>query len=242
MTDLHTHILPDMDDGSKSVEMSLAMLRAEREQGVDTVALTPHFYREFERPSEFLRRRSKSCTKLINAIYLLSEEEQRKLPSLTLGAEVTWVAGMESWDELRQLCYQGTNYLLLEPPFSPWNDGFIHSLYDMMNRFGIMPVIAHLDRYLGSQKPRVLEKLSALGLPTQISAEPFLHLTTRGRALRCLTTGRAQLLISDCHDMEQRPPNLGAAMAVIQKKLGAEANAIFRETDELLEPDVWYDD
>ena len=48
MTDLHTHILPEMDDGAESVEMSLDMLRMERDQGVDAVVLTPHFYRDRE--------------------------------------------------------------------------------------------------------------------------------------------------------------------------------------------------
>ena len=46
MTDLHTHILPGMDDGARDVETSLELLRMEREQGVDRVVFTPHFYRE----------------------------------------------------------------------------------------------------------------------------------------------------------------------------------------------------
>ena len=45
MTDLHTHILCGMDDGARDAEMSLRMLKAEQAQGVDTVVLTPHFYR-----------------------------------------------------------------------------------------------------------------------------------------------------------------------------------------------------
>ena len=53
MTDLHTHILPGMDDGAKTVEDSLAMLRMEYDQGVDTVVLTPHFYRDRENPKHF---------------------------------------------------------------------------------------------------------------------------------------------------------------------------------------------
>ena len=44
MIDFHTHILPGMDDGCKSVAESLWMLRQEQQQGVDTVVLTPHYY------------------------------------------------------------------------------------------------------------------------------------------------------------------------------------------------------
>ena len=61
MTDLHTHILPGMDDGAVSVETSLEMLRMERDQGVDAVVLTPHFYRDRERPEQFLARRRASA-------------------------------------------------------------------------------------------------------------------------------------------------------------------------------------
>ena len=44
MIDWHSHVLPQMDDGSKSAEESLAMLKMQSEQGVDTVIATPHFY------------------------------------------------------------------------------------------------------------------------------------------------------------------------------------------------------
>ena len=43
MTDYHSHILPGMDDGSRSVEESLSLLREEVRQGIDTVVMTPHF-------------------------------------------------------------------------------------------------------------------------------------------------------------------------------------------------------
>ncbi|MCR5825202.1 MAG: hypothetical protein K6G54_01420 [Oscillospiraceae bacterium] len=240
MTDLHTHILPGMDDGSKHVAMSLAMLRSEWQQGVTAVVLTPHFYRDMERTDDFLRRRSEAYDALRRAVDGCAPEDRRALPALSLGAEVAWVAGMGAWRRVQELCYEGTHYLLLEPPFQAWNEQFFHDVYDLMNR-GFTPVIAHIDRYLGTQKPEALERLFSLGLPTQISAEPFLHWGSRGRMLRCLRSGRAQLLISDCHNMETRPPNLGAAMELIRKKLGAQAESLFDETDELLRPEVWLD-
>ena len=241
MTDLHTHILPGIDDGAKDVETSLAMLRMERAQGVDNVVLTPHFYRDLERPREFLLRRAEARETLDRAIAALSEDERRALPRLSMGAEVAWVHGMADWSELCDLCYEGTNYLLLEPPFHPWEDTFFHELYDLMNRGGVVPVIAHLDRYLGTQKSGALKQLFELRLPTQLSAEPFLHFPARLSAFRCILKRRAQLLISDCHDTVRRPPNLGAAMAVIRNRLGKAAEALFDETDELLLPIGWDD-
>ena len=68
MIDLHTHILPRMDDGAKTVEEALQMLRAEAEQGVEAVALTPHYYRTKEQPTAFLTRRREAMDQLLREI------------------------------------------------------------------------------------------------------------------------------------------------------------------------------
>lgn len=242
MTDLHTHILPGMDDGSRDTAMSLAMLRAERDQGIDSVVLTPHFYHDMESPRTFLRRRAEAFDTLRRALDALAPEERDSLPKLSLGAEVAWMPGMSDWPELNELCYEGTNYLLLEPPFTPWSERFLRDLYELLNQRALVPVIAHIDRYVDTQDKKMLRELYSLGLPTQISAEHFLRFATRGKMLRCLRDGVAQLLISDCHNLTSRPPNLGAAMEVIHRKLGDAAMSLFHATDELLTADTWLDD
>ena len=60
MTDLHSHILPGIDDGAQTVEDSLALIRRQLEQGVDEIALTPHFNAERTSVEEFARRRAES--------------------------------------------------------------------------------------------------------------------------------------------------------------------------------------
>ena len=64
MTDLHTHILPGIDDGSKNVQTSLALLRSEYAQGVEQIALTPHFNFENQTIKEFLQRRNAAARQL----------------------------------------------------------------------------------------------------------------------------------------------------------------------------------
>ena len=54
LIDFHTHILPGIDDGSRNVEMSLRMLAAQREQQVDEIVATPHFYAQKDSVEEFL--------------------------------------------------------------------------------------------------------------------------------------------------------------------------------------------
>lgn len=222
MTDLHTHILPWMDDGARDVGMSLRLLREEAAQGVTTVALTPHFYRYRETPRAFLERREKAASALQGCVKSLPQGDMDTLPRLILGAEVAWAPHMAEWPELRELCYEGTDYLLLEPPMSPWTGQVFSHIYALMEQTGITPVIAHIERYFRGQKAEALTEMLSLGCPVQLSAEALTSFAGRRKALRCLKEGKAKLLISDCHNTGDRAPNLKAGYEVIEKKLGAD--------------------
>lgn len=225
MTDLHTHILPGMDDGAPDVKTSLQMLAMEADQGVRTVALTPHFYRSREHISDFLIRRDDAWHKLLNALQAVEH------PQLILAAEVGYAPGMADWDELEQFCYAGTKLLLVEPPVTPWNDEIFHQLYAMEGRRGITPVIAHFDRYIKLQSKARLDQLLEMGFPIQVSAASLLPFCGRRQAMKLITEYRA-VPVSDCHNTTTRPPNLDAAARVIQKKLGRKAVEILRYADE----------
>ena len=62
--DFHSHVLPEMDDGSASVDMSIAMLQMQAEQGITHVIATPHFYPSRDDPERFLDRRNRAEEKL----------------------------------------------------------------------------------------------------------------------------------------------------------------------------------
>lgn len=223
MIDIHTHILPGMDDGARDVKTSLTLLRMEAAQGVDTVVLTPHFYRDREEPAHFLARREKAARALADAVLALPEGERKALPRLVLGAEVAWVPNLADCRELPELCLGASRYFLLELPFRPWTDQLVSQLYELPGRTGLTPVLAHIERYLKGQKPEHLDAVLSLGVPVQVSAEPLLHLTRRGAVLKLLRSRRAQLIASDAHDPKSCPPDLGSAMAVVRRKLGGGA-------------------
>ncbi|MEF2562838.1 MAG: CpsB/CapC family capsule biosynthesis tyrosine phosphatase, partial [Negativibacillus sp.] len=92
MIDFHAHILPKMDDGSKSAEESIAMLKIQAEQGIRCVVATPHFYAEHETPQDFLHRREHSYQSLQQEIERQGLQEQ--LPQIRLGAEVRYFEGI----------------------------------------------------------------------------------------------------------------------------------------------------
>lgn len=225
MTDLHTHILPGMDDGAPDADASLALLRMEAAQGVDTVALTPHFYRDRESAERFLARRARAVEQLRRAIEALPEPERAALPRLIPGAETAWAPGLASEPLLPQLCLGESRNLLLELPAAPWTRQMLRELYELPGRTGLTPVFAHLERYLPGQDPRLVGELLELGFPVQLSAAPLLRPLRRGALLRMIRSGSAQLLASDAHNAASRPPDLAPALAVVRRRLGDETAA-----------------
>ena len=67
IVDFHSHVLPGIDDGSRSVEESLVMLKRMQDQGIAAVVATPHFYASHHFPEEFLERRERAKLKILQA-------------------------------------------------------------------------------------------------------------------------------------------------------------------------------
>lgn len=216
MTDFHAHMLPNMDDGSKSLEQSLEMLDISAAQGITTVALTPHFYADSDTPEAFLRRRA-------DRLERLNRVRQPHHPRLLAGAEVCYFPGIHRVEEISSLCLEGTDYLLLEMPFSPWSARVIDEVVRLNQRRGLRVVLAHIDRYLPMQKQDVIEQLLKAGVLLQANAESFLNWRDRRRILRLMKFGWISFLGSDCHNLTTRPPCMGKALEVISKKLGPQA-------------------
>lgn len=226
MTDLHTHILPGMDDGAHTTEQSLAMLRAEAAQGVRQVALTPHFYRHRETEDAFLRRREEAWDRLQTAISALSEEEQAALPRLSLGAEVAWQPNTGRWEALEQLRIGENGPVLLELPFTPWSADMLRQLYDLRCRTRCTILLAHLNRYFKGQKKEHIREIVSMGMAVQLDADRMERFMDRRALLRLLGQEGPFLLASDCHNLSDRKPCLGPAAAQLEKSLGAERSAV----------------
>lgn len=237
MTDLHTHILPGMDDGASEPAVSLGMLRLEALQGVNRVALTPHFYGNEERTGQFLARRSAAWNRLSGYLEACAKEEQSALPELVLGAEVAWMPNMSHWDELEGLQLGNSGFFLLELPFYPWSGSLIDQLYDLLGRVRIVPVLAHIERYFGMQRTEYLREVLSMGVPLQFSADRLLRLRGRRALLRLLRQGENCTLASDCHNLTDRKPNLGPAVSAAEKSLDErELKRLLTWSDQLFTP------
>lgn len=234
MTDLHTHILSGMDDGARSAEESLAMLRAQAHQGVRQVALTPHFYRHREDVQTFLRRREEAWDHLQAALSALPEEQRSALPRLSLGAEVAWQPNTGRWEELEALRIGTKGPVLLELPFTPWGTDTLRQLYDLMCRARCTILLAHLNRYFRGQKKEHIREIINMGMAVQLDSARMERFMERRALTRLLRQEGHFLLASDCHNLSDRGPCLGPAAKAVEKALGAEAAAkILRRSDAL---------
>ena len=214
--DFHSHVLPEMDDGSASVDMSIAMLQMMAQQGITHVVATPHFYPSRDDPERFLLRRKRSEEKL-----RLAMEKHPELPQLLVGAEVYYFRGMSHSEALPLLTIDEKACIMIEMPHSLWQESIYRELQQVRSNFGLTPVIAHIDRYIRPGRNKALwERLAQLPVMVQANAEFFLRKATAGMAVRMTKAGAIHLLGSDCHDLSSRKPNLGAALQVLQNRAG----------------------
>lgn len=213
MTDFHSHILPAVDDGSKSIEESLEMLNRLAEQGVNRVVATPHFYPNRHSVKEFLAKRNLAYKQLKNHI-------TDSYPEIVLGAEVKFYDGIKHLEKLTDLFIEGTGVLLLEMPFERWSDYTIKELINLASSGICTVVIAHIDRYMEFQKRGVLFELVRNGILFQVNAEAFGQVFKRTKILRLLKEQAIHFIGTDCHNLTDRAPNIEKSYKAISKKFG----------------------
>lgn len=158
--DFHAHILPKCDHGSRNIETSVLQLKKARATGIEIVCATPHFYPQKENLDDFLKRREECFRNLRNAY-------TDDVPKILLGAEVLCCAGLQKMDGLSKLCLEGTSFLLLEMPFTTWNEKHFQTVYEINSLPDITVVLAHIDRYKNDD----VECLLRDGIKGQLNAD-----------------------------------------------------------------------
>ena len=229
LIDFHTHILPDIDDGSTCAQMSVMMLKRLKEQGVDKVLLTPHFYAYCSSVKDFCSDRSRSLKALC--------EELDKEPldiKLYLGAEVLYFEELWRVEDLKNFCIKGTDYIMIEMPLSPWTDTMIATIERMVG-MGLTPIIAHFERYLkySGNKSKIYTLLE-MGALLQMNCNSLCQPWKRRKALKFIRKGMVFLLGTDCHNIFERAPNYEEAISYLKKKLDE------REYKRILSMSKWF--
>jgi len=212
MIDIHTHILPHLDDGAKNTQMSIAMMKTLQQQGVETVVFTPHYYGKRSTPDVFLQRRNGTFDHI-----------KDQIPAglrVKLGAELHFTGiNMPENDELCKLAIEGTKYILVEFPFTnAWTSELMTRLSDFMRDTDYTPIIAHVERYPEvQQKPALAWELANMGCLLQVNAPAFLDKRERKLAFALLKHGFVHCLGTDAHNMDSRPPDMLTATKAVEK-------------------------
>lgn len=215
--DIHSHILPKMDDGSAGSAESMKMLRELSTQGVLGVVATPHFYPWNDEPESFLERRAASGVRLAE---IIKEHGENGLPRVYVGAEVAFYRGIAKYNDLSKLCIMGTNYILIEMPFEKWSRLMVEEVISINGTRSIVPIIAHIERYFAYMDDSMLDMLIDGGCIIQCNSPSFLRFFGKRRLIELVKKEKIHVLGSDCHNMTSRAPVIDPASEFLREKLG----------------------
>ncbi len=192
--DFHSHILPQADHGSSSLEESLEQLRVMSSFGTELAVATPHFYPHVHTVGEFLSKRD-------GALELLIQNKQ--MIDLCLGAEVLLCKNLDRLDGLERLCIKGTKVLLIELPLRPLKQEYFDTAEAIMES-GYTVVLAHIDRYLKKYSDSI-KMLLQMGALAQINAEALYSAGMRRRIFEILETSDCVCALgSDLHGVDTK--------------------------------------
>src|SRR5436190_587660 len=226
MVDIHSHILPEIDDGSHSLDESIEMCRASADDGVSVMVATPHAHDGVHRTHDpdFLLKKVEELNQLLGG-----------KPKIVLGCELRF-----THEIVKQLCetrsaptIAGGPYALIEFPHAVVPPGSEHPLFELMSN-KIIPIIAHPERniMLMAEPARFYELVSAgaLGQMDTGSITGQFGRKVQQAARVMLENGLIHFIASDCHNNRNRLPGMSGAVALTAEIVGEEyAHAIAQD-------------
>ena len=217
LIDLHSHLLPGIDDGAADLAVALEMARASVADGVLVQACTPHILPGLYHNS------GPQIRSAIADLQRVLDEEGIAL-RLVAGADVHMVpdlvAGLK---EGRRLSLGDSRYVLVEPPHHVAPRGLERFFFDIVVA-GFVPILTHPERlsWIEAQYPTI-QRLVQAGTWMQITAGSLTGAFGRSAqywAHKMLDDGCVHILATDAHDVKRRPPNLSEGRELAAKRVG----------------------
>lgn len=213
MVDLHSHIIPNVDDGSRTINESIEILNEAKKVGFSDVILTSHFILDYNETKA-------------KELLILKEKLQEKIEgiSLHLGMEIYIDEKIaELIQSKKVLTLAGSRYLLMELPLSNNVNYLDYVIYTLQNN-NIIPVIAHPERYTAVQSDyKLVEEYIEKGCLIQSNYASILGYygkQAQKTVKMLLKNGFINFLGSDCHRKNSIYPNIPKAIKKITKIIG----------------------
>lgn len=184
--DYHAHILPNIDDGVRTVDESILFLYEAKRSGINKIYATSHFYGHRISVEGFCEKRNKAYDKIKGKTFGVS---------LMMGAEVLLFPGIENMDGLDKLALEDSNQLLLELPLSRnlITEEHYLSVERLKRKYTV--IIAHANRYCDE----VINQMLEIGCVLQINGSDMCRMSERRRVKKWMSRGAKILLGSDLH-------------------------------------------
>ena len=226
MIDIHSHILPGVDDGARNLETSLEMARIAVADGIKEMITTPHLFRG-TLTLEDLDNIDKARETLAGAL------KERNIPlELYSGIEVH--ISHDLFDEIKKqrnrLVLNRSVYILIEFPSDHVFSGVKDLFFELMTE-GLIPIITHPERNsVFRNNPKLLFELIRMGVLAQANCGSLVGLygsRAQEAVFRFLESNLIQFIASDCHNTKASAPRLSQAVKQLNELLGEEhANAL----------------
>ena len=221
IVDFHTHLFNRIDDGADCMNTTKNMLHKSLHHGVDAVLFTSHCYPVSPEDIEkFLHKREKQ-----KAYFRYKpewgDEPFTDVPKMYFdGCEVHLTGDISRFPNIKDLCIEKTDYMLLEMPMKMWTDETVENVYKLTLK-GIKPIIAHDERNV-HQRMELRNALYELDVLIQINA-PSLSMKEYKKDIdRLFSIGMAHVIGTDMHNLTSRPPCMEEARKIIKKRYGRE--------------------
>jgi Capsular polysaccharide biosynthesis protein len=226
MIDIHSHIIPGIDDGAKNIEMTLDMLKNAEKNGTKEIIATPHYLLEY---GEAKINEVKEHVKEINTL-LEKENVDVKVYS---GQEVYFSERiLEDYIQGNIGTMNDSKYMLIEFDMHKFDDNIFNTLYELQVR-DIVPIIAHPERYkFFREQPSFINSFIDEGYLFQVNAgsiEGRFGDSIKKTANIFLDNNIYNFIGSDAHNYSNRNTGLSAAFDLIDKKINIE---VFRDSSE----------
>lgn len=203
--DMHSHILPEFDDGAKTLQIALEMLESLKAQGVTNVCLTPHFYTNEMSVADFVASRAKAFERFMPHI----PEDI----NVVLGTEVYITRYLFNCDDLSALTYGKSNYILSEFAYnSTFEKSSMNHIDKLVNVHRLIPVLPHVERYsILMDDPSIIRELRDIGVIIQSNISNYTKkapMFKRRKLLKMIDSGLIDILGTDAHSFTHNNPEV----------------------------------
>lgn len=215
--DIHSHILPGIDDGATDEKESLKMFQIAAESGIGTIIATPHFhYRRGHASPLRIREKVSDMQKML--------EEDRIPIKLYVGNELYYTHELlEIVKAGEALTMADSDYVLLEFSAGTEKRKIQNAVYQFLCE-GYNPIIAHVERYAAFQKHSdFVEEVCEMGAYYQVNVDSLCgkaSWTVKRFAKKLIRNNQVSFIATDAHDANQRSPQFGRTSDWLMKKYG----------------------